>query len=80
MIETTTTTETEVKVHAFGRTELAMKYSPQDTSGAAWRKLRQWIGHCPELVEHLQALGYTGRQRTFTPAQVKWIFYFLGEP
>ena len=41
MIEPTKT-ETEMKARAYGRTELAMMYCPQDTPGAAWRKLRQW--------------------------------------
>jgi len=81
MIEQTKTkTETEMKARAYGRTELAMMYCPQDTPGAAWRKLRQWTEHCPDLLRRLQDLGYTGHQRTFTPAQVKWIFYYLGEP
>lgn len=79
MIEQTKT-ETEMKARAYGRTELAMMYCPQDTPGAAWRKLRQWTEHCPDLLRRLQGLGYTGHQRTFTPAQVKWIFYYLGEP
>lgn len=79
MIEPTKT-ETEMKARAYGRTELAMMYCPQDTPGAAWRKLRQWTEHCPDLLKRLQDLGYTGHQRTFTPAQVKWIFYYLGEP
>ena len=79
MIEPTKT-ETETKARAYGRTELAMMYCPQDTPGAAWRKLRQWTEHCPDLLKRLQDLGYTGHQRTFTPAQVKWIFYYLGEP
>ena len=48
-----------MKIRAYGRTELAMMYCPQDTPGAAWRKLRQWTEHCPDLLRRLQDLGYT---------------------
>ena len=70
----------EERLHPYGRTELALKYAPGDTSGAAWRKLNRWIVGCPPLFQALMDLGYTGHQRLFTPEQVRLIFYYLGEP
>lgn len=64
----------------YGRTELAQLYCPDLTAGAAWRKLKRWIGLNRDLTQKLQKLGYTHSQRTFTPKMVEHIFYYLGEP
>lgn len=70
----------QFEIRQYGRTELALLYSPQITPEAAWKKLKVWIGHFPGLTHQLQALGYDPRQRTFTPAQVTAIVGALGEP
>ena len=57
-----------------GRMELAQLYFPQLGGIAAWKKLQHWI-----LKDELRQLGYTGRQRTFTPRQVNRIVHYLGE-
>ena len=62
-----------------GRMELAQLYFPQMEEIAAWKKLKHWIDVCQPLKEELQRLGYTGRQRTFTPRQVNRIVHYLGE-
>lgn len=67
-------------LRAYGRTELALLYNPHMTGAAAWRKLRQWIAIFPGLPERLAALGYNGRQRSFTPTEVAGIVESLGEP
>lgn len=64
----------------YGRTELAQLYCPDITPDAAWRKLRQWIRTFPGLEERMAAIGYTKKNRSFTPAQVRMIVEALGEP
>ena len=70
----------ETAMKEYGRTELAQRYCPQLTPDAAWRKLKRWITLNRELTRELQNLGYTHRQRTFTPKMVGCIFHWLGEP
>ena len=65
---------------SYGRMELASLYSPFTTPRHAWRKLQEWIGSHPTLLHDLEATGYDGRQRTFTPAQVRLIFAAIGAP
>ncbi|MBE6283536.1 MAG: DUF4248 domain-containing protein [Mediterranea massiliensis] len=67
-------------VRTYGRTELAQLYNPHIDPKNAFRKLRAWIAYNPALTQQLAALGYDGRARTFTPAQVAAIVRFLGEP
>ena len=62
-----------------GRTELAMLYFPQLSGKKAWLKLKSWIQLCKPLANELAQLGYTGKQRTFTPRQVNRIVHYLGE-
>ena len=62
-----------------GRMELAQLYFPQLGGIAAWKKLQHWINICQPLKDELRQLGYTGRQRTFTPKQVSRIVHYLGE-
>lgn len=74
-------TTDDFEVRQYGRTELAMQYSPDITPEAAWKKLRAWIDYHPLLPSELRRLGYDPRrQRIFTPAQVKAIVCALGEP
>ncbi len=62
-----------------GRIELARLYFPQMEEIAAWKKLKHWIDVCKPLKDELQRLGYTGKQRIFTPRQVNRIVHYLGE-
>ena len=62
-----------------GRMELAQLYFPQLGGIAAWKKLQHWINICQPLKDELRQLGYTGKQRTFTPRQVNRIVHYLGE-
>ena len=70
----------ETTMKEYGRTELAQLYCPTLTPDAAWRKLKRWIGLNSDLTRELTELGYTARQRTFTPRMVSRIFHWLGEP
>lgn len=67
-------------IREYGRTELAQLYSPSIQPESAWVKLKLWIRLHPGLPERLSALGYDGRTRSFTPAQVQAITDALGEP
>lgn len=67
-------------VRAYGRTELALLYSPHLSPGRAWTKLQAWLARIPGMQEQLAALGYRRDCRTFTPAQVEQIVRWLGEP
>lgn len=76
----TTPLNTPFSLRAYGRTELAQAYCPQLSPGAAWQKLSMWINLYPGLPERLKAIGYSPRQRVFTPRQVAMIVEALGEP
>lgn len=67
-------------IRQYGRTELAMLYSPDIAPESAWKKLRKWIDLSPGLRDRLLAYGYDGSQRIFTPMQVRFIIDALGEP
>ena len=67
-------------VRAYGRTELAVRYSPNLSKESAWRKLKKWIMTNPELRQWLAPGGELVMGRSFTPRQVKLIVEQLGEP
>ena len=67
-------------IRAYGIGELASCYSPDITVGAARRKLMYWISLQPGLVAALAASGFSGKVRSFVPAQVQLIVDALGEP
>lgn len=67
-------------IRSYGRTELALLYSPHISPDTAWRKLRRWIARYPGLTEQLCSLGYDGSTRSFTSHQVRAIVDALGEP
>ena len=73
----TTPLNTPFSFRAYGRTELAQAYCPHLSPGAAWQKLSMWINLYPG---RLKAIGYSPRQRVFTPRQVAMIVEALGEP
>ncbi len=71
----------EFKVRTYGRTELAILYSPELSPESAFRRLKQWIIKSPQLSAQFVHDGkLRSSARTFTPAQVKMIVEILGEP
>lgn len=68
------------EIKSYGRTQLALMYSPDITPESAWKKLRKWINHFPGLKKTLSDLGYTGTERSFTPLQVAAIVEAIGTP
>ena len=73
-------TEEAFRLKAYGRTELALIYSPDLTPKGALARLNSWIRLYPGLEEQLTATGFKWSQRSFTPAQVGLIIEALGEP
>ncbi len=68
------------RIRTYGRTELALVYSPDLTPKGALARLNRWIRHYPGLEEQLKATGFRWSQRSFTPTQVGYIIEALGEP
>lgn len=68
------------EIRTYGRMELAQLYFPDIVDVAAWRKLKSWIDFCGPLRESLRGLGYTDGRRSFTPAEVRAIVQWIGEP
>ncbi len=63
----------------YGKSELAMLYSPGFSPMVARKRLAYWISCYPGLRERLAASG--GKYaHFFTPAQVQMLFEALGEP
>lgn len=72
--------EREFRIREYGRTELACAYCGGLSPASAWKKFSRWMGAHPTLADDLRKLGYTGSNRSFTPAQVRAIVRALGEP
>lgn len=72
--------EKEFRVRSYGRTELALMYSPELTPTSAYRKLVRWIRRQPELSSYFIRNGKMPTSRCFTPADVRQIVCYLGEP
>ena len=68
------------RLKTYGRTELALIYSPNLTPKGALARLNGWIRLYPGLEQQLKATGFKWSQRYFTPAQVSLITEALGEP
>ena len=68
------------QIRSYGKSELALCYSPDITEGAARRKLMRWIGRKPGLMEAMTEAGYNELSHTFLPIEVKLIVEALGEP
>lgn len=72
--------KTEFCIRAYGRTELAQLYNPHLAPSTAWHRLRSWIERYPGLLEELAKTGLSGKERTWTPHQVRIIVEAIGEP
>ncbi len=66
-------------IKVYGKSELAMLYSPGYSPVVARKRLAYWISRYPGLRERLYA--HSGKYaHFFTPAQVRMLFEALGEP
>ena len=63
------------KIHAYGKSELAMQYFPNDSPERALKKFRFWLSQNKRLK------GCISRGNNFyNPKQVRMIIEELGEP
>lgn len=67
-------------IRCYSKQELALLYFPDATPEVACAHLRRWIYRCTPLYEKLKKSGYTKWTKEFSPMQVSYIIYFLGEP
>ncbi|UKK75755.1 DUF4248 domain-containing protein [Segatella bryantii] len=73
--------DTNFAVRAYGKSELALLYFPDASSGhIALNHLMAWITRCKELRSKLEAGGYVKTAKYFTPKEVAMITDYLGEP
>lgn len=68
------------QIRSYGKSELALCYSPDITESAARRKLMRWIDRKPGLMGAMRAAGYNELSHTFLPLEVKLIVEALGSP
>lgn len=72
--------EKTFKIRAYGFGELAQLYLPNILPSSASKRLIFWIRKNGVLNESLRKIGFQKGCRSLTPAQVKLIIEFLGEP
>lgn len=69
------------EIRSYAKKELALAYFPDVADPhIATNRLMRWIVRNTELMEQLRKHGYRKSSRFFTPAQVRLIVYFLGDP
>jgi|WetSurMetagenome_2_1015567.scaffolds.fasta_scaffold04537_6 hypothetical protein len=68
------------KVRTFGKSELALLYSPDSQPKVAVATLNRWIRRNKELAKALAAIGYNNNRHTFFSREVALIFKYIGEP
>lgn len=69
-----------MKIATYTLTELSEMYFPNSTQRSALNQLKRWINYNNQLLSALEQKGYQSKQRYLTPAQVKLIIEYLGEP
>ena len=67
-------------IRCYSKQELALLYFPDSSPEVANAHLRRWIMRCVPLYDKLVESGYTKWCKEFSPMQVSYIFFFLGEP
>ena len=71
----------DIKIRAYGKSELALLYFPTaNSSHTAVNHLMAWVKKIPEVVEGLQKLGYRKSAKYFTAREVQLIVDYLGYP
>ncbi len=66
----------------FTKYQIALQYSPEleNNPVLAVRRLRIMINRCIDLKTVLDHTGSKRYSKSYTPQQVKLIYYFLGDP
>lgn len=64
-------------IRSYTKQELALLYFHDSSPVVASAHLMRWICRNPDLLQKLRESGYS---KEFTPMQISYIIYFLGEP
>lgn len=75
-----TNNEEVFKIRAYGFGELAQLYFPNIAKKSATWQFRKWINANDSLYKRLECAGLRPKVHILTPAQVKIIIEFIGEP
>ena len=68
------------RIREYGKTELAVLYSPCLRTVTAVKKLRRWIRGNRALMAALAEAEYNPRRLSYTPREVELIVRHLGAP
>ena len=68
------------RIREYGKTELAVLYSPHLRTVTAVKKLRRWIRGNRPLMAALTEADYNPRRLSYTPREVELIVRHLGAP
>lgn len=66
--------------HAWGVTEFAQLYFPEQPPSVAYKRMRRWIIESRGLRQKLLDAGWAPFQKLYTPKQVECLLNHLGEP
>ena len=72
--------DTPFRIREYGKTELAVLYSPRLRTVTAVKKLRRWIRGNRALMAALAEAEYNPRRLSYTPREVELIVRHLGAP
>ena len=67
-------------IRSYTKQELALLYFPDSSPVVASAHLMRWIQRNSDLLQKLRESGYDKNSKEFTPIQISYIIYFLGEP
>ena len=70
----------KMDLRSYTKQELALLYFPDSSPVVASAHLMRWICRNPDLLKKLHESGYDKNSKEFTPMQISYIIYFLGEP
>lgn len=77
---TTFNEEQSFRIRVYSKAELAMLYCPGKCLDNALETLYEWTRLNKTLMDELRAIGYNKYRRSYTPAEVRIIVKYLGEP
>ena len=69
-----------MNIRSYTKQELALLYFPDSSPVVASAHLMLWIQRNPDLLQKLRESGSGKNSKEFTPMQISYIIYFLGEP
>lgn len=67
-------------IRTYSKVEMARLYNPTMCLTLALQTLARWMRMNTTLMDELEQIGYNKYRRAFTPAEVRIIVKYLGEP